>query len=39
MNLTDAPLYDYACHEGNHGMVNMLSGGRAEERRGADPNR
>ena len=38
MKLTDAPLYEYACHEGNHGMVNMLSGGRAEERRGADPN-
>ena len=29
---TDAPLYEYACHEGNHGMPNMLSGARAEER-------
>jgi hypothetical protein len=32
LNRTDAPLYEYACHEGNHGMANMLSGARAEER-------
>lgn len=32
LNRTDAPLYEYACHEGNHGMFNMLSGARAEER-------
>ena len=24
-------IYEYACHEGNYGMVNALSGGRAEE--------
>ena len=28
---TDGPLYEYACHEGNHGMMNMLTGGRSEE--------
>ena len=32
LNRTDAPLFEYACHEGNHGMFNMLSGARAEER-------
>ena len=26
------PLYEYACHEGNHGMSNMLSAARAGER-------
>ena len=24
-------IYEYACHEGNYGMVNTLSGARAEE--------
>ena len=24
-------LFEYACHEGNHGMLNLLSGGRADE--------
>ncbi len=28
-------LYEYACHEGNYGMVNMLRGARAEEARAA----
>ena len=37
LNRSDAPLYEYACHEGNHGMFNMLSGARAEER-AADQN-
>ena len=32
LNRTDKPLFEYACHEGNHGMANMLSGARAEER-------
>ena len=32
LNRTDAPLYEYACHEGNHGMMNMLTGGRSEDR-------
>jgi hypothetical protein len=25
--------FEYACHEGNHGMMNQLSGARADERR------
>ena len=24
-------LYEYACHEGNYGMINMLRGARREE--------
>jgi hypothetical protein len=28
----DGELYEYACHEGNYGMKNMLSGARQEER-------
>ena len=24
-------LFEYACHEGNHGMMNLLSAGRADE--------
>ncbi len=25
-------IYEYACHEGNFGLANMLSAARAEER-------
>jgi len=32
MDRTDGPLYEVACHEGNYGMFNILSGHRAEER-------
>ena len=32
MRRTDAPLYEYACHEGNHSLPNMLAGQRAAER-------
>ena len=28
-------LYEYACHEGNYGMVNILRGARVQERMGA----
>ena len=27
----DGPIFEYACHEGNYGMANNLSGARAEE--------
>ena len=26
------PMFEYACHEGNYGMTNLLSGARADER-------
>jgi len=32
MMKTEAPLFEYACHEGNYGMFNMLAGARAEEK-------
>ena len=32
MNNSELPLYEYACHEGNYGMENMLRGARAEEK-------
>lgn len=32
MQRTDAPLFEYACHEGNYGMTNLLAGARAQER-------
>ena len=31
MRQTDAPLFEYACHEGNHAMRNMFAGARVEE--------
>ena len=30
----DEPLYEYACHEGNYGLANILSAARVEERSG-----
>ena len=32
MQRTEGPIYEVACHEGNYGMFNILSGHRAEER-------
>ena len=31
MQLNDQPVYEYACHEGNYGLYNILSGARYEE--------
>ena len=28
----DGLMYEYACHEGNYGMLNTLRGARIEER-------
>ena len=30
--VTQGPLFEYACHEGNYSIVNVLSGARAEDR-------
>ena len=35
MSKTDEPIYEYACHEGNYGMRNLLSGARAQEKAAA----
>jgi hypothetical protein len=31
------PIYEYACHEGNYAMVDILSGARADEKKAAHP--
>ena len=33
--VTEGPLFEYACHEGNYSIVNVLSGARAEEQAAA----
>jgi hypothetical protein len=35
MEMTDGPLFEYACHEGNYGLANTLRGVREEEKSGA----
>ena len=32
MKKSEFPLFEYACHEGNYGMFNLLAGARAEDR-------
>ena len=32
----DGLLYEYACHEGNYGLLNILRGARAEEARATE---
>jgi hypothetical protein len=29
---TEGPIYEYACHEGNYGLMNILSGARWQEK-------
>jgi hypothetical protein len=31
MRKSEEPLYEYACHEGNYGLYNILAGARAHE--------
>jgi hypothetical protein len=35
MTATKGPLYEYACHEGNHGLPNILGGARFAEKEAA----
>jgi hypothetical protein len=35
MDRIEGPLFEYACHEGNHGLTGILGGARAEERAAA----
>ena len=37
MPKTEGSMYEYACHEGNYGMVNLLTGARVQEQAGAGP--
>jgi hypothetical protein len=32
MKRVQTPIYEYACHEGNYALRNILSGARAAER-------
>ena len=36
---TDGPIYEYACHEGNYGLRDILTGARAEEQLAEDAQR
>ena len=36
MTKIDGPIFEYACHEGNYGMRNNLTGARAEEKQKAE---
>ena len=31
MRRSDEPMFEHACHEGNYGLLNILSGARAED--------
>jgi hypothetical protein len=37
MKRTKGPIYEYACHEGNYGLANILAGARAAEKSTAKP--
>lgn len=34
---SDQPLYEFACHEGNYGLENILAGARREESANSTP--
>ena len=36
MRATNEMIYEYACHEGNYAMSNVLSGERAQEKQRAE---
>ncbi len=36
MRRTEGPIFEYACHEGNYSMFNLLSGARAAEKAAAE---
>ena len=38
MRKMEGPLFEYACHEGNYGLANILSAARVEERRAGGQN-
>jgi hypothetical protein len=33
MRISEGPIFEYACHEGNYGMEGILAGARAEEKK------
>jgi hypothetical protein len=37
LSRSDAPMFEYACHEGNYGLTDILAGAREEEKAHKDP--
>jgi hypothetical protein len=37
LNVSNKPIYEYACHEGNYAMPGILAGARQLEKEGRDP--
>ena len=37
MQRSEVPVFEYACHEGNYGMQNLLSGARMAEAAASQP--
>ena len=37
MSRSSGPIYEYACHEGNYALPNLLRGYRVKERQAANP--
>jgi hypothetical protein len=33
---TTGPIFEFACHESNYGVANILAGARADEKRAAE---
>ena len=33
---TDGPIFEFACHETNYGIANILAGARADEKKAAE---
>ena len=36
MTHVEGPMFEYACHEGNNGAINILEGARAQEKAAAE---
>ncbi len=36
LSRVDGPMFEYACHEGNNGAINILEGARAQDKAAAD---
>ena len=36
MRRSEEPMYEYACHEGNHALGGILAGARADEKKAAE---
>ena len=39
MARSEGPVFEYACHEGNYGLFNMLTGSRAQDAAAAEGTR